>query len=68
MTTEISQTDGVDGCYALAHVDDCLVVGTAEEVRAVKDFLGTRFKIKDLGDVSVFTGLLIQRDRLHRTF
>lgn len=32
VTSEISQTDGVDGCYALAYVDDCLVVGTTDEV------------------------------------
>jgi len=66
-TTTISQADRVDGCYALAHVDNCLVVGTTDEVRAVKDFLGTKSKIKDLGDVSVFTSLLILRDRSRST-
>jgi len=66
-TTTISQVDTVDGCYVLAYVDDCLVVGTADEVRVVKDFLGTKFKIKDLRDISVFTGLLIQHNRSRRT-
>ena len=53
-----SSQDG--GCYVLAHVDDCLVVGTNSEVREVKSFLVTKFKIKDMRDVSIFTGLLIQ--------
>jgi len=67
ITRNPTPTAGVYGCYALAHVNDCLIVGTADEVRAVKDYLGTKFKIKDLGDVSVFTGLLIQRNRSCRT-
>jgi len=54
------------GCYALAHVDDCLVVGTDDEVKQVKAFLATKFKIKDMGNVSIFTGLLIERDRTKR--
>ena len=67
MTTEISQVNGVDGCYALAHVDDCLVVGTDADVKQVKTFLATKFKIKDMGDVSIFTRLVIERHRTNRT-
>jgi len=40
--------------HALAHVDDCLVVGTDNEVQEVKAFLVTKFKIKDMGNVSIF--------------
>jgi len=47
------------GCYALAYMDDCLVVGTDSEVREVKSFLAMKFRIKDMGDVSISTGLLI---------
>ena len=62
VTRKISQIDEVDGCYAPAYVDDCLIVGTINEVKEVKAFLVTKFKIKDMEDVSVFTGLLIERD------
>jgi len=64
ITRNPTPTDGVDGCYALAHVD---VVGTVDKVRPVKGFLNTKLKIKDLEDVSVFTGLLIQPDKSCRT-
>jgi len=38
-----------------------LVVGTDDEVKEVKAFLATKFKIKDMGNVSIFTGLLLNK-------
>jgi hypothetical protein len=45
-------------------VDDLLLVGTTEaRVREVKELLGNRYAIKDLGEVSTYLGMQIRRDR-----
>jgi len=67
MPTHLMPDNQSGGCYSLAHVDDCLVVGTDDEVKEVKTFLATKFKIKDMGNISIFTGLLIERERTKRT-
>jgi len=37
-----------------------LVIRTDDEVKEVIVFLATKFKIKDIRNVSIFTGLLIE--------
>ena len=48
----------------LIYVDDILITGNnLDSIRATKEFLHTRFRIKDLGDLKYFLGIQIARSK-----
>jgi len=51
----------------LLWVDDILLVGGSDEVKATRKILLEAFTIRDMGPISHFLGLRIERNRLHRT-
>lgn len=53
--------------WVLVHVDDLLIVGEAASVRWTKAMLCLRFKMTDLGPISLFIGIHVVRDRKGRT-
>ena len=59
----------IDGkpVYVLVYVDDILAIGTSAAVGEVKATLKASFDVRDLGDVSLFLGMHITRDRSART-
>ena len=49
--------------YVLIHVDDALIVDAALDViSSVKAAIGKRFKITDMGEISTYVGMEVQRD------
>lgn len=59
---------GSDTTYVLVYVDDLLVA--AERISTLEKFkseLGEEFEIRDLGEVTLFLGIQIKRDRKSRT-
>ena len=44
------------------------IFGSREHVQATKDFIGSKYKYTDLGEIKHFLGLHITRDRSKRTF
>ena len=49
--------------YVLIHVDDALIVDAdLDVVIGVKAAIGKRFKITDMGEISTFVGMEVQRD------
>lgn len=53
--------------FVLVYVDDLLVAGNAPAVKQVTDALAAIFKVRDLGDASLFLGMTVTRDRNERT-
>jgi len=52
------QKDSTSLIILLIYVDDILITGNnIESIKAVKQFLHTRFHIKDLGDLKFFLGI-----------
>jgi hypothetical protein len=49
--------------YVLFHVDDIIVGGQLSEVEAVKADLKGAFSIKDLGELHLFLGMEVERDK-----
>jgi len=52
--------------YVLVYVDDILIAGNKEAVDYVSACLSSAFKVRDLGDVHLFLGMTITRDRKNR--
>lgn len=50
----------------LAHVDDVLIIGSPSTVSKIKTAIADRYKFKDLGPVTKYTGFHIKRDRKNR--
>ena len=51
------------GVIICLYVDDMLIFGTSQkEVDATKEFLATKFSMKDLGEVDVILGIKIKRE------
>lgn len=50
----------------LAHVDDVLIIGSPSSLSHIKATIATRYKFKDLGPVTKYTGFYIHRNRAHR--
>jgi len=51
-------------CFIPAWVDDLLLVSDCEEhIQTVKEILGNKYKIKDLGEVSTYLGMQVKRDK-----
>ena len=48
------------------YVDDILLVGQKRDVEEIKIYLNKNFDMKDLGDLSMFIGLQIERDRIKK--
>jgi ribonuclease HI len=46
-------------CY----VDDCLLIGTDEDISSLKKTLTSQFKMKDLGEVKSLIGIQIERNK-----
>jgi len=59
----IKQVSEAEKVYLAMHVDDLLIVGSSEQVRATKEDLAMVFKIHDLGAVKFYLGMQISRDR-----
>jgi hypothetical protein len=56
--------DGTSLTIPLIYVDDILITGNnIESIKALKQFLHTRFRIKDLGDLKFFLGIEIARSK-----
>jgi hypothetical protein len=61
------------GCWVLVYVDDLFITGWKREVIDIKSRLSTQFKMKDLGDLALFLGMEVTRNRakkllvLHQT-
>ena len=51
----------------LVYVDDMAIFGLREHVQATKDFIRSRYKYMDLGEIKHFLGLNITRDHSKRT-
>ena len=51
----------------LVYVDDMAIFGLHKQVQATKEFIGSRYKYTDLGEIKHFLGLHITRDRSKRT-
>ena len=51
----------------LVYVDDMAIFGSCKQIQAVKEFIGSRYKYTDLGEIKQFLGLHITRDRSKRT-
>ena len=46
-----------DDTYVLIYVDDILITGTPEKVQLVKDYLYSKYQIKDMGEINQFLNL-----------
>ncbi|KAJ6951081.1 hypothetical protein NC653_040442 [Populus alba x Populus x berolinensis] len=56
--------DGTSLIILLIYVDDILIIrNNIESIKALKQFLHTRFHIKDLGDLKFFLGIEITRSK-----
>ncbi|KAK9913516.1 hypothetical protein M0R45_037329 [Rubus argutus] len=56
--------NGTSLTILLIYVDDILIIGNnMESINALKQFLHTRFRIKDLGDLKFFLGIEIARSK-----
>ena len=64
--TAVWKCDGDSLGFVAAHVDDMLCGGTRSNINNLKNFLSSKFDVRDLGPVSVFIGLRITRDRERR--
>ena len=54
--------------YIVTYIDDLNIIGPCiQTINGVKDDLNARFKMKDLGPVSYYLGMRIQRDRIKGT-
>lgn len=62
----VKQTE-TESTYAAVWVDDCLIVGKTEGVKAVKEAIGKVFTVRDLGPVRYFLGMEVTRDRTAKT-
>lgn len=51
----------------LVYIDDMAIFGSREHVQATKEFIGSRYKYTDLGEIKHFLGLRISRNRSKRT-
>src|SRR6218665_1275613 len=49
--------------YVLLYVDDLLICGNAEMIKETADMLNEHFEIKDLGEVNLYLGIQIEKDR-----
>lgn len=55
--------DAAERVYLLIYVDDGIIIGRQQEVRAALADIAGAFEIKDVGNVSYFLGLQLRRDR-----
>lgn len=53
--------------FVLVYVDDILIAGTRENIKAVKQILQDKFDVKDLGEATFYLGMEITRDRQAKT-
>lgn len=54
--------------FILVYVDDILIVApTLQEIETIKMELAATFPIKDIGELSEYLGIEIQRDRRNKT-
>ena len=61
------QDNGEGITIILVYVDDMAIFGSFEHIQAAKDFIGSRYKYTDLGEIENFLGLHITRDRSRKT-
>ena len=61
------QNDGEGITIILVYVDDMAIFGSSEHIQATKDFIGSRYKYTDIGEIENFLGLHITRDRARKT-
>ena len=59
--------EGQERLYVLIYVDDGVIVGKRHAVQAALAAIAGAFDIKDIGEVSYFLGLQLQRDRQQGT-
>ena len=56
------------GVYILLFVDNMLVIGFKDPVRFIKKKILDIWKGKDVGEVDIFVGFQVERDRAKRIF
>ena len=56
---ESKKVIGIIGLY----VDDCIPIGTKDEVKRMKEILTNSYKMKDLGEVKLILGMEIERTK-----
>lgn len=59
--------EGGEITIILVYVDDMAIFSSREHVQATKDFIGSKYKYTDLGEIKHFLGLHITHDHSKRT-
>jgi Reverse transcriptase (RNA-dependent DNA polymerase) len=54
-------------CFIAIYVDDLAICGSPSETLHLQEYLVDTFKMKDLGDLELFLGIEVERDRANRT-
>src|SRR3954465_5813316 len=61
------KVSGSSLAFLILYVDDILLIGNdVELLKSVKDYLNSKFSMKDLGDAAYILGIKITRDRSRR--
>ena len=60
---------GSSVAFLVLYVDDILLIGNdVELLKSVKEYLNSKFSMKDLGEAAYVLGIKIYRDRPRRSF
>jgi hypothetical protein len=61
------KVSGSSVAFLILYVDDILLIGNDTELsKSLKDYLNSKFSMKDLGEAAYILGIKIYRDRLRR--
>ena len=61
------KVSGISIAFLILYVDDILLIGNdVELLKSVKDYLNSKFSMKDLGEAAYILGIKIYRDRSRR--
>ena len=63
----IRGTEPENSVYIAIYVDDLAIVGSFEHTAKLRDYLAAEFKMKDIGKIKTFLGVLVERNRAQRT-
>jgi hypothetical protein len=62
----IRGTEPENSVYIAIYVADLAIVGSFEHTTKLRDYLDAEFKMKDMGEIKTFLGVLIERNRAQR--
>ena len=61
------KVSGSSVAFLILYVDDILLIGNDTELlKSVKDYLNSKFSMKDLGEATYILGIKIYRERSRR--